>query len=231
MNRPDHRPGAAAAGALRLIGRSSSHYTRIVRMLAHELDLPLELEVVHDLTRLDAAHYGGNPALRVPVLRVGGSALWGTEHICRHLVERAGRIGDPRIVLTEQLRDERLRNAQELVWHAMAAQVQLRVGLAVNQLPADNPFFVKIRTGLAAALAWLDARLDDALGRLPTPRDVSLLEVSLYCLIEHLAFLPTVALDPYPRLRGFARDYGVRDSARRTPLHFDPRPHARQEAS
>jgi hypothetical protein len=46
-------------------------------------------------------------------------------------------------------------------------------------------------------------------------------EVSLFCLVEHLAFRPSVALDEYPALRAFAGAYGARDCARRTVYRFD----------
>jgi hypothetical protein len=35
------------------------------------------------------------------------------------------------------------RNAQELLWYSMAAQVQLAIGTMVARLPADSVFFVK----------------------------------------------------------------------------------------
>ncbi len=193
-------------------------------MFAHELDVPFTLEVVHDLASVDAAAFGGNPMLKVPTLQVGTTSTFGTENICRSLVEHAGRSGDRRIVLAEHLADAVVRSAQELVWSAMLAQVQLRVGIAVANLPANNVFFVKAAAGLTGAFAWLEARLDDVLERLPAPRDLSLLEVTSFCLIEHVAFRPTVSLEPFPRLREFATTFGARASARQTLFRFDP-PH------
>ncbi len=210
--------------ALRLTGRSSSLFTRVAAMFAHELGLPFELEVVHDLSGVDATRFGGNPLLKVPTLHVGPDSVFGTENICRTLVELAGRAGDPRIALAENITDLVVRSAQELVWSAMHAQVQLRMGLAVAKLPADNVFFVKATASLTGALAWLDERLDDVLGRLPAARELSLFEVTLFSLVEHVAFLPTVPLPPYATLRRFAAGFGERDSARRTPFRFDPAP-------
>ncbi|HVJ93684.1 MAG TPA: glutathione S-transferase N-terminal domain-containing protein [Labilithrix sp.] len=212
--------------ALRLTGRSSSHFTRVAAIFAHELGLPFELVVVHDLASVDAATFGGNPALKVPTLHVGTSSVFGTENICRTLVELAGRAGDPRIVLTESIADTVIRSAQELVWSAMSAQVQLRVGLSVAKLPADNVFFVKAAAGLNGALTWLEQHLDDVRSRLPASRDLSLFEVTLFCLLEHIAFLPTISLEPFVRLREFASTFGERASARKTPFRFDPVPSA-----
>jgi glutathione S-transferase len=222
MSTVDPGPPADAAAPLQLTGRSSSHFTRVARMFADELGIPLKLQVVHDLMAVDAAAYGGNPALRVPALHVGPSLLIGTENICRRLVDLAGRRGDPRIVLAEHVTTDLGRTAQELVWQAMAVQVQLRIGLSVAGLPPDNVFFTKATASMTGALAWLDLHLDDVLASLPTPRDLSLFEVTLFCLVEHVVFRPTVPLDPYPRLRAFAATFGQHGSARRTPFFFDP---------
>ena len=216
----------AAAPALRLTGRSSSHFTRVARIFAHELGLPLVLDVVPDLTSLDAADYGGHPALKLPTLHVGDGVLFGTDSICGRLAGIAGRAGDPRVVLSPHVTPDLARNAQELVWHAMGAQVQLVVGLQLAGLPAGSLFFAKATRGLTGALGWLDAHLDRALALLPAPRDVSVLEVTLFCLVEHLAFRPTVALEPFPALRAFAAGFARRESAQRTPFRFDPVPDA-----
>lgn len=206
---------------LRITGRSSSHYTRVAAMFAHELGLAFTLEVVTDLASLDVASFGGNPALKMPTLHVGDAALFGTENICRRLVELAGRAGDPRVVLTEHLREDLPRNAQEMVWHSMVAQLQLRIGITVCNLPRDNLYFVKAERGMLGALGWLDAHLDAVLASLPAPRDISLLEVTLFCLLQHIGFRPSVSLAAFPRLRGFAESFALRESARRTPYRFD----------
>ncbi len=105
----------------------------------------------------------------------------------------------------------------------MARQVQLVMGTAVNKLPADNPYFAKAQASLAATLRWLDANLTAVLGTLP-PRDLSVFEVSLHCLVEHLAFRPTVAVEAWAALQGFSREFAHRPSARRTVYSFDPEP-------
>ena len=204
---------------MEIIGRSSSHYTRVARIVADELGVPVTLVPIRDLTDLDDATYGGNPALKLPTLRRGGALLFGTENICRALAEAApaGR----RVVWPEALRDDVARNAQELVWHAMAAQVQLVVGTMIGKLPADNVYFAKARAGFAGALRWLDAHVDAALAALPDGRAVSLLEVTMFCLLDHLTFRATLPVEPYPALRRFAATFAARPSARRTPYRFD----------
>ncbi|MBS2024877.1 MAG: glutathione S-transferase family protein [Deltaproteobacteria bacterium] len=205
-----------------LIGRTSSHYTRVARLFAHELAVPVRLVPVFDITQIDPAVFAGNPALKVPTLRRGGSLLFGTENICRALAELSP--APPRIVWPEELRGDVSRNAQELVWHAMAAQVQWVFGTIVGKLPPDAMYFAKGRAGLEGALGWLEAHLPEALGALPAGRALSLFEVTLFCLVEHLVFRGTVPVAPYPALTRFAAEFGLRPSARATPYRFDVAP-------
>lgn len=221
---PSSRPARSFERPLRLTGRSSSHFTRVVRMVAHELGVPLELDVLPDILSLDGGLYGGHPALKIPTLQVDGVPLFGTDNLCRRLAELAGRAEDPRVVLTHQVSSDLVRNAQELVFHSMATQVQLVVGLQVAKLPADNPFFAKLALGLAGAASWLDGELDAVLAALPAPRDFSIFEVTLFCLLEHMRFRPTLPLTAYPRLTSFAATFAERPSARETPFFFDPPP-------
>ncbi len=209
---------------LQLIGRSSSHFTRVARIFAHELEVPIELVQVLDLTSTDRAAYAGNPAMKIPSLRrPDGSLLFGTENICRALAELAP--APRRVVWPEAVRADVARNAQELTWHGMAAQVQLIVGTLLGKLPADHVYFSKGRLGFEGALGWLDANLEAALAALPSARDLSLLEVTLFCLIEHLVFRPTVEIEPHANLRAFAAAFGERPSARATFYAFaTPRP-------
>lgn len=206
---------------LRLTGRNGSHFTRVVRIVAHELKLPLELNVIVDLMSLDVKDYGGHPAFKIPTLHIGDSALFGTDNICNRLVELAGRANDPRIVRSGHLTTDLLRSAQELVWHAMSVQVQLIIGVRIAKLPAENAFFVKARLGLLGALTWLEERLDVVLAALPSPRDLSVFEVSLFSLVEHIEFRPMVPLDDFPKLRAFAKQFGERESAQLTPYRAD----------
>jgi hypothetical protein len=61
---------------------------------------------------------------------------------------------------------------------------------------------------------------------LPTPRDLSVFEVTLFCLVEHLPFRGTLPLTPYPALRQFAEEFGARASAEATPYEYDSPPTA-----
>lgn len=207
---------------VQIIGRSSSHFTRLTQIFALELGVPYELVPVYDFTRMDATVFAGNPALKVPTLRRGDSLLFGAENICRALTELSA--GNKRVIWPEQLRSDISRNAQEMLWHAMAAQVQLIMGTLVARLPADNIYFAKCRAGFAGALRWLDENCGAALGALPAERDLSLFEVALFCLMEHLSFRATLPAAPWPALNQFTRDFAGRASAQRTAYRFDAPP-------
>lgn len=215
-------PAGGAATPVQLYGRSSSHFTRVPLVFAHELGVPFELIPIHDITAVDPAVFAGNPALKLPILRRAGSLVFGAENICRALADLS--VTRRQIAWPEQLREDVSRNAQELVWHGMAAQVQLVFGTVVGKLPADNVYFAKGRAGFEGALRWLDAHLSEALDALPPARELSLFEVTLFCLLEHLTFRDTLPVAPYPSLVRFARSFGARPSAQRTAYRFDPAP-------
>ncbi len=206
---------------LQIVGRSSSLFTRMPLIFAEELSVPYELVPIYDMTSFGPEVYAGNPALKLPILRTPGSVLFGAQNICRAIADRA--VSPKRIVWPETLRDDLCRNAQELVWHCMATQVQIVIGTVVSKLPTDNPYFVKARTSFEGSLRWLDSNFAAARDALPS-RDLSVLEVSLHCLIEHLMFRPTLAIAPYPALIGFCKEFAMRPSAQRTVYRFDTPP-------
>lgn len=173
------------------------------------------------MTVLDAATYAGNPALKLPILRRGSEVVWGTDHICRTLTAEASRHHPICVAWPEEIASALARNAQELVWHGMAAQVQLVMGTVIALLPADNIFFVKTRTGMQASLAWLDQHVDEVLGTLPVDCELSLFEATLFCLVEHLAFRSTVSVAPYPALAAFAAAFGTSEAALATAYRMD----------
>lgn len=210
---------------LQIVGRSSSLFTRLPLIFAEELAVPYELVPIYDMTALGPEVYAGNPALKLPILRMQDFVLFGALNICRAIDERAELLA--RVVWPEEHRSVLSRNAQELVWHGMAAQVQLVFGTLVGKLPADNVYFTKARAGLEGALQWLDTHLTNVMSELPAPRRLSVFEASLFCLVDHLVFRGTLSVERYPSLVRFTREFSERPSAQRTAYRFDsPQPAA-----
>jgi hypothetical protein len=200
-----------------VIGRSSSHFTRVTRIFAAELEVDCGFQVVRDLMSTNPLDYGNNPALRLPALQTPAGVWFGALNICRELARRsrAGR----RVVWPEQLETPLLANAQELTLQAMSTEVALiMAGLGGS---AVGPHPQKMRESLTNSLAWLDENVAEVIEGLPAERDVSFLEVTLLCLVTHLEFREVVPIVSYARLAGFRHAFETRPSVAATPFVFD----------
>jgi glutathione S-transferase len=206
---------------IHIIGRQSSHYTRVVRMLALELGIDAVLAPIFDLMSADPATYAGNPALKLPALRVGDDTVWGSQNACR-LLARQATDGEARVFWPEDARAPLLMNAHEVVAHAMAAQVEVVFHEIVSKRPPDATSH-KRRESLLNCLAWLDAHLHTIHAQLPADR-IALLDLMLFCLLEHLPFRNPVDLSGMARLTAFVATFGARASAQATPYRFDAPP-------
>jgi glutathione S-transferase len=204
---------------LTIIGRSSSSFTRVARIFAAESGARYEFRIVRDLTSLDDSEYGGNPALKVPSLRTPEATWFGALNVCRELVRAAPQ--PLRVVWPDQLTGALLSNMQELVLQAMSTEVGLIMS-GIAEQPTDTLHRAKMTRSLQSVLSWLDAHLDAALVALPKPRDLSYLEVTLFCLVEHLDFRKVMSTAPFGRLSAFRNDFATRPSCKETEYRFDP---------
>jgi glutathione S-transferase len=191
-----------------IVGRSTSHFTRITRILATELGLQYTYQVVSDIKVVDPANYAGNPALRVPILRTPKGDWYGSLNICRELWRRTG--GKLRVVWPEHHEHSRLANAQEFVSQGMATEVSLLMARFLGE--PDGAHAAKQRHSLVNMVEWLDQNVESALAQLPTDRELSYLELSLYCFVRHAAFRDVLPLEPYGNLLEFCRGYERRRS-------------------
>lgn len=197
-----------------IVGRSSSHFTRVVRLFAHELGVACDFRVVPDLYATDAERYGGNPGLKLPNLVTADGVVFGALNSCRRLARLA--TTSPRIVWPEQATSLVAANAQELTLQAMATEVTW----VLLQNDVESVYVRKLMRALLGMLEWLDAHVAQARSELPAC-DLSYFEAALFCLVEHLEFRNVMPLAPYPRLRAFAEQWGQRPSALATPFRFD----------
>ncbi len=203
---------------MQLHGRSSSHFTRIARIFAAEAEVAIEFIPIHDLMSEDPVDYGGHPALKLPTLHTDAGIWFGSLPICRELVACSELSLE--ILWPEDLTRPVAANAQELVLTAMSTEVGLIMGKA-SGVAADNSHQVKLRASLLGAMEWLELNAGRAIATLAPERDLSFLEVSLFCLIEHLEFREVLAMEGYPELRSFAQRFGGRSSARGTGYGFN----------
>lgn len=203
---------------MQLHGRSSSHFTRIARIFANEAEVVVDFVPVRDLLSENAEDYGGHPALKLPTLQTEAGIWFGSLPISRELVACSDLSLE--ILWPEDLVRPVAANAQELVTGAMLSEVGLIMGKA-SGVAADNRHLAKQRASLLGAMDWLELNFQRALDSLPPERDLSFLEVSLFCLLEHLEFREVLALEAYPQLRAFAQRFAARSSARATGYKFD----------
>lgn len=206
---------------IEIIGRQSSHYTRVVRMLAHELGVEHALRPIHDLLSEDPAVFAGNPALKLPAVRIGDDVVWGSQNACR-AIARQVQGGETRVFWSGEARTPLLMNAHEIVAHAMAAQVEVVFHEIVAKRPPDAASR-KRRASLLNCLAWLETQLAAIRAELPAGR-IAMFDLKLFALLEHLPFRNPVDLSAMPQLTGFVADFGLRPSAQATPYRFDPAP-------
>lgn len=208
----------AAAARLTLVGRSSSHFTRVTRIFASELGVPYSFEILRDIQSREPDDYAGNPALKLPALRSPRGVWFGALHICRELARCSARTME--IVWPEALDGPLLANAQELVLQAMTTEVGLIMGKAAGNSD-DHAHHVKMRESLTRSLSWLESNAQDALAALPAQRELSYLEVTLFCLLTHLPFREILPTSGYANLSAFCAQFAARPSAVATAYRFD----------
>jgi glutathione S-transferase len=207
-----------SAGEVVLFGRSSSHFTRITRIVAAECGVEYEFRILRDLFSSEPADYGGNPALRVPALRSPRGLWLGAGNIAREFARLSRQ--SPRLVWSEDVADAVVADAQELVLESMATEVTLvMAGMAGAAM--GNPLHAKRTQSLRNMLGWLELNVERVLAALPQPRDLSYLEVSLYCLITHLEFRQVLPVAPFEALNHFRLDFEQRPSAQHTTYRMD----------
>ena len=202
---------------IELVGRSSSHFTRVVRIFALELAVPHTFRPLFDLTSLDATSYAQNPALKIPILVDEQGPLFGAENICRELVRRATSHGTS-VVMRGDVSARVVANAEELTLHAMSSGVSV---IMAKGAAGEQPAPPKVLKSLDNTLRYLDESLDDVLAALPQTRTLSFFEVALFCVVTHLPFRRIMDVTPFKRLGKLCESFGERASAVATPYRFD----------
>jgi hypothetical protein len=201
-----------------LIGRSSSHFTRVARIFAAEMRIDYTFQVVRDLMSPHSGDYGGNPALRIPILKTSQGAWFGAVNICREFWRQSSL--RPRVIWPEDLDQPLLANAQELVLQAMATEVTL-IMAKMGGAGDSSPHQTKMRVGLVNTMSWLEENAHSALAALPPQRDLSYLEVTLFCLVTHLEFREILPTGSYAELNKFCQRFAARASVGETLYRFD----------
>ncbi|MFY0524171.1 glutathione S-transferase domain-containing protein [Archangium gephyra] len=200
-----------------IIGRSSSHFTRVARIFAAEMHVDYSFRVVRDLMSSNPEDYGGNPALKIPSLQTPRGVWFGSLNVCRELWRRSS--PRPHVVWPEDHDEPLLANAQELVLQAMSTEVALIMGKLGGT--GDSAHHTKMRQSLVNMMSWLEENARSVLAALPQHRDLSYLEVSLFCLVAHLEFRDVLPTASYSELNKFCQQFATRASIGETTYRFD----------
>ena len=159
-----------------------SHFSRKVRIVVRELSVECEESFVPNLLSSDPADFGGNPILRVPVLRDGARWVIESDQIVRHLLETCDRDND-RFWFFSMNAEQ--RNALSILSAIMGAEVELilsrRSGLVSE---AGALYFGRYRSVIGHGLAWIEAN-----GAAVWPEaEFSYLDIALVCMWDHLRY-------------------------------------------
>lgn len=102
----------------------------------------------------------------------------------------------------------------------MSTEVSL-VMSKVGGADETTPHQAKMRNSLVNMMAWLEENVGAMLAALPPQRDLSYLEVTLFCLVKHLEFREVLPTDSYGELNRFCQQFSTRASATETVFRFD----------
>lgn len=177
--------------AIELFGTLTSPYVRRVRAVAHELSLPVSLvDVSTDdgQTQLREVH----PLWRVPAARIDGHLVYDSRVIDDLLVRKHGDEGLAPIAAD----DLETRNILTVIDGALDSLINAFY-LARDGV-ADTPYLGKQRDRAAAALAWLDARVDDVW--VGPHRRFGLVDISLCTALGWMRFRDTYPIERHPGL-------------------------------
>jgi glutathione S-transferase len=194
--------------ALKLYGTPRSHFTRKVRILLGELELPFELSEPPSLLAATATTYGDNPVLRVPTLVDGDQLVIDSDHIARHIVDRYDP-GDRFGVRSAAVADG---NRLAVINGIMANEVTLilakRGGL--EDLSVSS-YFGKLVAAIEHGLAWLDRETD------PDAAGFDYRDIALVCMWQHVGFYQLVGgLEQHQRVAARVARFAARPSVAST---------------
>jgi glutathione S-transferase len=192
---------------LKLVGTPLSHFTRKVRVVLYELEIPFVFEPITDLLATQAAQYL-NPLLRVPALLDGEHTLIESDHIVRHIVTTRAP-ADGLNVLAPGVDDlNRLAVLNGIMQHEVTLILAARGGL---EDAMRYEYFRKIGAAVGSGLAWLEGEIEDE-------RDTfSYVDIATVCMWQHLVHYATVpGLDGFPRIARRVARFAARSSVART---------------
>jgi glutathione S-transferase len=199
---------------LSLYGTLTSPFVRRVRIVAAELGIDVTL---HDINEpgAQAEMRALSPIWKVPVATWRGETLLDSHTITELLLARFG----PGPLLPFDPLDAGARNAIAVADGAADALINVlylgRDAIAVDQ----SAYLRKQQERAAAALTWLDARIDrgrvrtdDLRGHAGAPQGVGLVEIALFTALDWMRFRQAYPIDRHANLLAFLAIHAERPS-------------------
>lgn len=190
---------------MRLYGTTTSPYVRRVRVVALELGVAFEL--VDAFTEEgQAAMRRVNPLWKVPTVELDGQAIFDSRVITEHLL----RVHGPGPLAPVVDDDVGARNVSTVIDGALDALINAFYLARDGITTAQAAYVGKQHERAAAALAWLEARVDDVW--LTGARAFGLPELALCTAIEWMRFREAYPVERHPALLRCVEHHGARES-------------------
>jgi glutathione S-transferase len=175
---------------MKLHGTPLSHFTRKIRILLDELEVPFEMVWTPGVLADGAAAYGDNPLMRIPTLVDGATTIVDSDHIARYLVGRFD--PDDRF----GVRSERVADLNRLAVTSgvMANEVVLILARRGGLEDLDGvAYFRKLFAAIASGLAWLDQHVREE-------PELDYRDIALIAMWQHLVHYKLVDLSAYSQI-------------------------------
>ena len=188
-----------------------SHFSRKVRVVLEEMRLECDFSYAPNLLSEDPADFGGNPILRVPVLKDGTNWVVESDNIVRYLLDTYDP-GNDRFSFLHMTVPQ--RNALAFITAVMGAEVELTLSRRSGIRPGEGEaYFHRYREVIHNCLQWLETE-----GRSTWPdTEFSYLDIALICMWDHLQHGRLVELQgQYPWITNRTEGHSGRQSVRDT---------------
>jgi glutathione S-transferase len=178
---------------IELFGTLTSPYVRRVRAVAAELSLPVELVDTftdHGQARMRAL----NPLWKVPTAVVEGEVVFDSRVIVDHLVRRHG-AGKLAPIDAEDLA---AHNVVSVIDGALDALINVFYLTRDGLSPAEGSYLAKQSHRVAAAMEWLEAKVDDVW--ITRTHVFGVPEIALCTALGWMRFRETYPVERHPGL-------------------------------
>ncbi|QQR88587.1 MAG: glutathione S-transferase family protein [Myxococcales bacterium] len=187
--------------SLELYGTPRSHFTRIVRIVCHELDVDYRWIDVGNVA--EAEPFGANPLMQVPVLVDEDLRVFDSHHICCYLVQRQK--ADPLGINALSWTDYNMLTVIRGVMHA-----EVRLVLAERcGMELVGGMFDKTRATLRHGLSWINDGIEEH-------GEFDYLRACAIAMWDHLLLYNNAEKTDAPRLRRILEQFNDRPSITQT---------------